>query len=344
MSGSGTVKCLMWDLDGTLWDGVLAEGDAVQPRPSAIRTIRTLDERGILHSVASRNDAPHALEKLREFGIGEYFLHPRIHWESKVNSLRGISESLRIGLDSLAFIDDDPVEREEVRRFLPDVLCLDASEVETLSTRPEFVPPVSSEDASRRRAMYREDISRTRVEGQFPGTREEFLATLDMVFTIFVPGEADLRRAEELTLRTNQLNTTGRSYSIEELNRYRSSPNHRLLLASLEDRFGSYGRIGLALVECRPAEWTLRLLLMSCRVLSRGVGTILLSYVMKRSQESGARLRAEFVPNERNRSMNVTLRFAGFRDSDTLHLLEWDSDLVPPPPSYVKVRYGPGLD
>jgi FkbH-like protein len=113
-----------------------------------------------------------------------------------------------------------------------------------------------------------------------------------------------------------------------------------LLIAGLDDHYGTYGRIGLALVDCQPGLWTLKLLLMSCRVMSRGVGSVLLADIMRRAKAAGARLRAEFIPNGRNRQMLITYRFAGFREVQQraeLSVLEHDLADIPPDPAYVQV-------
>ena len=107
--------------------------------------------------------------------------------------------------------------------------------------------------------MYRDQIARNQAEANFVGPNEEFLASLDMTFTIAPAAREDLQRAEELTVRTNQLNSTGRTYSYEELDALRESPEHLLLVASLQDRFGSYGKIGLALIEKGDQDWKLNL-------------------------------------------------------------------------------------
>ncbi|HYH80304.1 MAG TPA: hypothetical protein VEX86_10915, partial [Longimicrobium sp.] len=141
--------------------------------------------------------------------------------------------------------------------------------------------------------------------------------------------------------RTNQLNTTGYTYGYDELNAFRTSPGHILLVAGLDDRFGTYGKIGLALVEKTSAEhWTLKLLLMSCRVMSRGVGTIMMSHVMQQAKAAGVKLRAEFKPNGRNRMMEVTYRFGGFREVERrgeMILFEHDLATIAPFPDYVRV-------
>lgn len=309
-----TLKCVVWDLDNTLWDGVLLEDHRVELRRAAIDVIKALDERGILHSIASRNDHDAAMAKLNELGIAEYFLYPQINWNNKSSSIEQIARLLNIGLDTIAFVDDQPFERDEVKFSLPSTRCIDAADVARIPALPEANPRFVTEDSRVRRRMYLADIERKKIEDAHAGTPEQFLASLDMRFVIARAREEDLKRAEELTLRTNQLNTTGDTYSYEELDRLRRSPSHDLLIASLDDRYGTYGKIGLALVEREPAAWTIRLLLMSCRVMSRGVGTVLLNHIIRSARDAGVELRAEFVSTNRNRMMYVTYKFAGFRE------------------------------
>ncbi|HHP7243685.1 MAG TPA: HAD-IIIC family phosphatase [Elainellaceae cyanobacterium] len=340
-SDKSLVKCVVWDLDNTLWKGVLLEDDQVYLDASAVEIVKVLDDRGILHSIASKNDYTQASAKLEEFGLLEYFLYPQIHWNSKVSSLEAIAQSLNIGLDALAFIDDQPFELDEVAFSLPAVRCINAESLPQLLEMPEMNPRFISEDSKLRRQFYVSDLQRRQAEEQFSGSQSEFLATLDMVFNIAYASESDLRRAEELTLRTNQLNTTGYTYSYDELNQFRKSPRYKLLITSLDDRYGSYGKVGLALVECQTKRWIIKLLLMSCRVISRGVGTVLLSYIMRLAKDEGCCLYAEFLPNNRNRMMQITYRFAGFREvgkTDELVILENDLKQIQPFPNYVRLQ------
>src|SRR5438552_10259236 len=294
---SKTIKLLVWDLDNTLWEGTLLEDRNIKLRDGVREILATLDQRGILHSVASKNDHATALAKLKELGLDEYFLYPQMNWNSKAANVQSIVTSINIGMDAVAFIDDDPFEREEVRHSLPEVLVLEAGDLEHLTQRKEFMPPFLTEDSARRRAMYVADIERVKAQGEVIGPQEELLASLKMKLTIAPAGEEDLKRAEELTVRTHQLNTTGYTYSYDELNAFRRSPNHLLLIATLEDKFGDYGKIGLALVEQSAETWTIKLLLMSCRVMSRGVGTIFLNHILALAREARARLWAEFRSN-----------------------------------------------
>ena len=335
-----TVKCVVWDLDNTLWDGVLLEDPEVRLRPDVPRVIEALDERGILHSVASRNDAGTARARLRELGLDEYFLHPQITWGSKSESLKAIAAALNIGVDALAFVDDQPFERDEVAFALPEVRCFDATQLPLLPDLPEFQVRDVTADARNRRLLYRADERRKQAEERHSGTADEFLASLDMTFTISPAREEDLRRLEELTVRTHQLNSTGYTYSYDELDALRTSPDHLLLITELTDRYGGYGKIGLALVERTPAAWTVKLLLMSCRVMSRGVGSVLLNHLVHEARGAGVRLFAEFLPTDRNRAMYVTYKFSGFVESRTegdLVILEHDFTNLQGFPPYMNV-------
>jgi FkbH-like protein len=341
MDASKTVKCVVWDLDNTVWDGVLLEDGEVRPRPGVRETIEELDRRGILNSIASRNDHEPAMRRLTELGLAEYFLYPQINWSTKSASIEAVVEALNIGLDTVAFVDDEPYERAEVAFSLPRVRCLDPSEIATMLDRPDLTPAFVTEDSARRRAMYQADAARGEVEREFAGPREDFLAGLDMRFRIAPAGETDLARAAELTVRTNQLNTTGRTYSYEELAALRTSGDHLLLMARLDDRFGPYGNVGLALVEKAADVWTVKLLLMSCRVMSRGVGTIVVNHVKRMARDAGARLTAEFLPTDRNRMMLVSLKFNQFSELERrgdLVVYEADLTTIPADPAYVRVE------
>ncbi len=334
------IKCVVWDLDDTLWHGVLLEDENVLIRENISSIIHSLDSRGILQSIASKNDYDTAMQKLKEYGLQEYFLYPQIGWSSKSSYIEKIAESLNISLDAFAFIDDQPFEREEVVTSLPDVFSIDAADIDSLLDLPELNPRFVTSDSRLRRELYLNDMRRNSEEENFNGPKESFLASLGMKLTIINAAEEDLHRAEELTVRTHQLNATGYTYSYDELNHFCQSDQHILLMARLEDKYGSYGHIGLAMIETMPEAWTIKLLLMSCRVMSRGVGAIMLSYIMQRAKKNNIPLRAEFMPNGRNRMMEITYRFAGFEEVsrvDKLLILENSLEQVHAFPDYVEV-------
>lgn len=335
------IKCVIWDLDNTLWHGIILEDNQVTLRPGILNIIKTLDERGILQSISSKNDYDVAWQKLLDFGISEYFLYPQINWTPKSESIKIIVKSLNIVMDAIAFIDDQPFEREEVKYALPEILCFDVTQIDQLLEMPEMNPRFITEDSKLRRSMYQSDIKRNAAEQKFAGPQEEFLKSLDMVFSIGIIGEGDLQRAEELTIRTHQLNSTGYTYSYEELDGFRSSNQHKLLIAGLEDKFGMYGKIGLALIECQKEIWIIKLLLMSCRVMSRGVGSVLINYICALAKKNKVRLQAEFLSTDRNRIMYIAYKFAGFKEveqKDQFILFENDLNQIRPFPNYLRIN------
>jgi FkbH-like protein len=341
MAKEQQIKCLVWDLDNTLWKGTLIEDAQVTVDPAAVQLIKTLDERGILQSVASKNDADLAMSKLIELGLAEYFLYPQIHWNSKSGSIHSIAKEINIGIDSIAFIDDQAFEREEVAFHHPQVMTIDTADLHTVAHIPQMIPRFITDDSRIRRQMYQSDIKRKEVEDSYSGAQDDFLSTLDMKLTITRAQPEDLRRAEELTQRTNQLNTTAYTYDYDELEFFSTSPNHILLVAGLTDKYGTYGKIGLVLIEKTDDDWIIKLLLMSCRVMSRGVGTVLITYIRNLAAHNAARLLAEFVSNDRNRMMYMTYKFNQFKEigkKDNWSLLENDLSTIPPYPSYMGIK------
>jgi FkbH-like protein len=334
------IKCVVWDLDNTLWDGILLEDQNVFLKKGVKKAIEALDERGILQSIASKNNYDTAMSKLNEMGLDQYFIYPQIGWGAKSQSVKRIAELINIGVDTLAFLDDQAFERDEVSFAIPEILCLDAGCVETILDMPRMNPTFLTDDSKMRRIMYRNDILRNDEEASFSGTPDEFLFSLNMILTVSDVEDGDLQRAEELTVRTHQLNSTGITYSYEELDSLRKNDKYRLLIAGLEDRYGTYGKIGLALIELTEEAWILKLLLMSCRVMSRGTGTALLNYIMREAGKFCNKLRAEFVPTDKNRMMYVTYKFGGFSEiynDNELIVFERDLSDIPPFPDYVRL-------
>lgn len=337
------VKCVIWDLDNTLWDGVLLEGDTLSLKPGIRDILDTLDKRGILHSIASRNNFDDAKKKLEQFGLGNYFLFPQISFGNKSDAIEEIAKKLNIGKDTLLFIDDQEFEREEVLHSHPEVRCIDAPKYTDLLNMPELQPLFITDDSKRRRLMYVEDQQRTIAETEYEGPKEEFLKTLNMHVTISEATEDDLQRLEELTIRTHQLNTTGKTYDYAELFALMNDENYLLLVVSLDDRFGSYGKIGMALIEKDVHKWTIRLFILSCRVMNRGIGTIFLNEIMRKAKDSGNALFMEFLPTDRNRMMYVSLKFANFKEikAETEEnngiLLQNDLSIIQELPPYINL-------
>jgi methoxymalonate biosynthesis protein len=308
------VKCLVWDLDNTLWQGTLLEDQNTRIADEIRDVITELDSRGILQSIASKNDFDQAWQRLEEFGIAEYFVHPRIGWGRKSDSVREIADQLKFALGTIAFIDDLPSERAEVAFRMPEVRCYPAEGAADLAGLPEFSPKVVTVDASRRRQMYQASFRRDAERDSFTGPDEEFLRSLQLEMTIKRADGEDLSRVEELTLRTSQMNATGVHYPDGILRGLLADPAHEVLTVTLTDRFGPHGAVGVLLLEYHRSVWHLKLLATSCRVVSFGAGSVILNWLVDQAARAGAHLAADFRPTGRNRMMDVAYRFAGFTD------------------------------
>lgn len=310
------VKCLIWDLDNTLWNGTLVEDGHVEVDEVVRKVITELDARGVLQSVSSRNDHDEAWARLEELGLAEYFVLPHIGWGPKSESVRSIADRLNFSLRTIAFIDDLPTERAEVAHHHPDVRCYPAEQAGALLSLPEFSPAVVTVDARRRRQMYQAGFERDRDREQYKGADEDFLRSLDLEMRIGRATEDEITRVEELTLRTSQMNATGVHYSDAALRALLPDPTHEVLVVSMADRFGPHGAVGVILVERTPLAWRIKLLATSCRVVSFGAGSVLLRWLTDAAARAGVHLVADFRATDRNRMMAVAYRFAGFGSAE----------------------------
>ena len=311
---SSKIKCVIWDLDNTLWEGVLSEGGAKTLRQGAKEAVLELDRRGIIQSISSKNDHAAAIRKLGEYGLQDYFLCPQISWSPKSGGVQNILSALNIKPEATAFVDDSAFERDEVRSVLPAIHTYDGADLLWMLDLPEFQVPFITEDAANRRKMYQADLNRQVAESSFEGDADDFLRTLHMKLDITPVTEHDLQRVEELTRRTHQLNSTGYTYSYEELLELSKDPRYIFRICGLTDDYGDSGKVGLLLLENDGDALRLKLLIVSCRVMSRGIGSALLCYATQLAHQMGKRLMAEYLETEYNRIMYITYKLAGFED------------------------------
>jgi FkbH-like protein len=335
-------KCLVWDLDNTLWGGVCLEGK-VRVKKQVLRTLKELDRRGILHSIASRGDEDCALKALEENKVDKFFLVPQINWLPKSQNILKISKELRLSLDSIAFIDDDRFELEQVAYMLPDVLTIESEKAKELPGLSFFSPQEITAEARQRRGSYQAELHRKKSELGFK-TREDFLLSCGMELKVRRIKEKDIPRVLELMTRTHQLNTTGLMLDHDELIEliHKKSGKSLIMVAELRDRFGRYGIIGTALIETAPI-WKLKYLALSCRVMGRGIERAFLASVVRGALQQGTNsVAAEFRDTGRNRMMRALYQMMGFQlDENSRHshtvIFRAKLEDVPEMPRWVKV-------
>ena len=280
-------KCVVWDLDNTVWQGTLAEdgidGIVLDERIPPI--IRELDRRGILQSIASKNDMQPALAALEGFGLKDFFLYPQISWNPKSTAIQRIAELLDIGLDTFVLVDDQAFERAEVNERLSSVRVLAETEIPNLLRNPWFDLPVTSEGVNRR-SMYQAEQKRKSTFDASTTDYVEFLRRCDLTIQVSPLSQAVMERAHELSQRTNQLNVSGRRYTREELMEVQANNAGRAgYVFSCRDRFGDYGIIAMCMVNKDNAQ--IESFMMSCRVQRKHVEDAIFSWLASKLATDG---------------------------------------------------------
>lgn len=314
------VKCLVLDLDNTLWGGVVGDDgwENLQVGHLGIGKAFTefqqwllkLKRRGIILTVCSKNDEDKAREPfeknpemvLRLDDIAVFIAN----WDNKADNVRRIRSILNIGYDSMVFIDDNPFERNIVRENLPEVIVPEMPEdpaeyVDFLSSLNLFETASHSGEDSDRTRMYR--IEAQRVSERFRFTDETaYLKSLDMVAEVTPFNDFNIPRVAQLTQRSNQFNLRTRRYSESEVRAMAADPEFGCLAFSLKDRFGDNGLICVVILKKISSEtlfvdtW-----LMSCRVLKRGMENFTLNAIAEYAKANGCRyVIGEYVPTPKN--------------------------------------------
>ena len=311
------VKCVVWDLDNTLWNGTLIETEdpsALTLNSGVLEIICKLDERGIIQSVASKNDYDTAMEQIVRLGVADYFLYPQIHWNPKSGSMDQIAKSLNIGIDSLAFIDDTAFERNQVQSVWPQVRTYDITELDSLLTLPEFDVPVTAESKTRRE-MYRAEEKRNVLMQAEKTDIADFIRKCNLKMHIFEPKtEEEQLRCYELIVRTNQLNMSGQKYSEEEFAQVLARADHTNFAFSCADDFGEYGIVGFGQYRVEGEVLVFTEFAMSCRVAGKFVESALFSHLLQ--TENCVEGRFDVIKTKKNVLLRNTLEQIGFGKED----------------------------
>jgi methoxymalonate biosynthesis protein len=308
------VKCVVWDLDGTVWDGVAIEapeGEPVAPRPEVLDAMWLLERRGIVNSAASRTD-PSMLKVLaRNDSLRHLLVQPRLDWRPKSELVSDVAATLGIATGACLLVDDSAFERAEVAHHLPDVRVRAPREFLAALDAPEVNPPSVTADAAARVDRYRTEAHRAEV-ARDAASEAEFLAAADLRLTVGTATIADAERLAELAARTHRLNSGGEVPGVAEVAERLRSGGWTVLTGRLADRFGDYGLVAAAFV--RRGRPLLSLLAVSCRVAGRGVPDALLRAVVTAHPDVAVAVRA--LPA--NTDLRILLRRYGFRpDGET---------------------------
>jgi FkbH-like protein len=314
-------KCLILDLDNTLWGGVigddglegikLAQGDASGEAYLAVQQMAlALRRRGIVLAVSSKNTDDIARRPFREHPEmllkEDHFAVFQANWNDKATNIKAIAEELSLGLDAMVFLDDNPVERGLVRRMLPQVAVPELPDdpalyARTLAAAGYFESIAFSDEDRQRAEMYQSNARRVALQKQ-AGDLDAYLASLRMEIGFAPFDRLGRARISQLINKSNQFNLTTRRYSEADVAAAEDDPSVFTLQVRLSDSFGDNGMISV--VICRPAgpsSWEIDTWLMSCRVLGRQVETMVLREILSQARTHGiSRLIGIYRPTERN--------------------------------------------
>jgi FkbH-like protein len=314
-----TAKVLVVDLDNTLWGGVIGEDGMAGIQigaeyPGAAyqalqRALLDLARRGILLAICSKNNLDDAMEALQNHpGMlvrPSHFAAMRINWHDKALNLREIASELNVGVDALAFLDDNPMEREQVRAALPQINVIDLPPdpleyAATVRDAPAFQRLVLSEEDQQRTELYAAQRERSQAQQSFQ-SKEDFFRYLELEAEIAPLEPATLARIAQLTQKTNQFNLTTRRRTEQQIAEVAARADSQVLTIRLRDRFGDHGLVGIAITRDESETCEIDTFLLSCRVIGRTVETAFLSHVASGASNRGCQqLSGWFLPTRKN--------------------------------------------
>ncbi len=325
-------KCVITDLDNTLWGGVIGDDGltgieigelGTGPAYSAFQSwLKQLKEHGIILAVCSKNDdhiAREPFEKLPDMvlRLSDFSVFVA-NWDDKASNIRLICQSLNIGMDSIVFIDDNPFERNLVKEKIPEIEVPDMPEdpalwLDFLKNENYFERASFSEDTSDRTDLYQTEFERRKQEAEYESV-DDYLKGLQMIGYTGRFEPLRYSRIAELTQRSNQFNLRTVRYTEDDIKRIAESEDHIGLYFTLKDRFGDYGLISVVILEKRSdSELFIDTWLMSCRVLNRGMEEYVMNKIVGIAKETGCNsLKAEYIQTAKNHMVENIYDDMGF--------------------------------
>ncbi|MEK7567093.1 MAG: HAD-IIIC family phosphatase [Patescibacteria group bacterium] len=313
-------KCIVLDLDNTIWGGVVGEDgfnnikldddSSGKAYKDFQKYIRELYKTGIILAINSKNnpeDALEVIEKHPHMMLREKdFASIQINWDDKVSNLKRIAKEINIGTDSLVFVDDDPINRGLVRELMPEVLVVDLPEdpsnyVRFFKSLNDFNRLQITNEDFRRGESYYQDRKRNQFEKEFHNI-EDFIKSLQLEVKIDLANAFTAPRISQLTKKTNQFNLTARKYSEEDITNFINSSAHEAFSVNVKDRFGDYGLTGSFIINKESDKrWGIETFLLSCRILGRKVEDHIIEYIINLARKNQIEeLVGEYIPTAKN--------------------------------------------
>lgn len=322
-------KCIVLDLDNTLWAGIIGEDgvegisfDGDYPgKAFAIwhEGLKQLKESGIILAICSKNNEEDVMQVWKQYPnmilTNDDFAAKRINWNDKATNIQSIAEELNIGLDSMVFIDDNPSERELIRQVLPMVEVpewssqpYDLAQLYNTVVEKYFKVYAITEEDKVKTLQYHQNALRSEMQSRC-ATLEDFIKSLNIELTIRPINEISLQRVAQMTQKTNQFNLTTKRYTEQDIQQIIHN-NGKIYTLSVKDRFGDSGITGCMMLIPTAEGWEIDTLLLSCRILGKGIEYAFVKHVL--SQIEDINIIAHYYPTEKNRQVSDFYEKIGF--------------------------------
>ena len=351
-----TKKCIVLDLDNTLWGGIIGEDgfDNIKLGDDAVgrsfvefqKRLLALNQRGIILAVNSKNNFEDAMEVIKKHPSmilrEDNFACMKINWDDKVTNLQEISKELNIGLDSMVFFDDDLINQEFVKTSLPEVLVVelpnDSSQFAQIITKmKEFDVLKITEEDVKRNEMYSVQKKRTELKNKIVDF-DEFLKQMNIEVNVKKADSFTIPRISQLTLKTNQFNLTTKRYQQEEISSFSSDKDRIVECVQVSDKFGDNGITGVYIIEKKDSkEWIIDTFLLSCRIMGRKVEEAMLYQIIEKAKNLGIKkIKGKFIPTKKNKPAENFYSDCGFKKEGDYWV--FNTDQVMKKPEQIKLR------
>jgi FkbH-like protein len=325
-------KCIVLDLDNTLWGNIIGEdgfeGIKIGPYPEGRsfvefqRVIKSLSENGIILAINSKNNQKDAMKVINEHPHmilrEKDFSCIKINWNDKISNMKEISNELNIGLDSIVFFDDDPVNRELLRMSIPEINTIELPEdpstyAQILRNLNDFNTLKITKDDTERKIMYGQEQNRQKLESNTENLNE-YLKKLNIKIKIKLDDKITISRMSQLILKTNQFNLTTKRYQEEQIKEFVEDKTMVVGCSEVEDKFGENGITNVFIIKTKSNEWIIDTFVLSCRVMGRGIEEGILGKILEIAKSKGIeKITATFIPTEKNKPSENFLKNYGFK-------------------------------
>ena len=312
-------KCIVLDLDNTLWGGIIGESDINQislspfndgkPFYNFQNLLYSYYKRGVILAINSKNnykDAINVIQNHPHMILKEnYFTSIKINWNNKVDNIIEIAKDINIGLDSIVFIDDDDLNCEMVGKLLPEVEVVHLPKdptryLNTLINRNLFDTFTITKEDLNKGEMYEAENQRKKLNLSYSDINE-YLLNLNIELDIYKNYVNHLKRISQLTLKTNQFNTTTLRFNELQIEEKLNNSKNLIYSVNVKDKFGDSGITGVAILNTKDNKWMIENFLLSCRVLGRNIENVILEFIINEAKNNDINyIEAHFIPSNKN--------------------------------------------